>query len=204
MIPEIGRKSITSIAITKELQTGDNDSCKDIWSGRTWRALYKADGLILITPFAALLAEKLPKLSHVFMYVASGGDNNSRRGVALMDFHMMLKYGRIKSVRQVFYGRHAARTVSLPNSQRSFEQLMGFFRSNFGLASHEFALRRPPPHFNRDEPVRKRRERCHEWNTARQHYAEQHDMPLNWDWADRNLELDPEHPVQAVISCTRS
>jgi hypothetical protein len=197
-LPRATRRRIVSMAITHVALMGDNGPSRRAWSGRAESPSYRAaDGLILVTPFAATLAKNLPNLEEFSLYVPYSGDSEWYAGWATNELSMMLKYGRIQQLNHVFFGARTAKALQ-KDSKDCYEELMGGLADGTKLAKHEFALRDPYP----TGPYSKeRRKKGHQWMRREEAYLDEHAFSFEWTWADRDLDMGSCGNVQAIIAC---
>lgn len=198
-LPDAARVNITSLAISSEMLYDHRVPSIQAWAGDKEKPILQKDGLILITPFATLLAHALPKLAEVFFHVPIGGRAPMYCGWATRELHMMLKYGRIKKLHHVFEGKCAADRIKNEVSQKCYERFMGSLVDGRELAEHEFELRRPVICMTHGESMQRRR--AQEWLQAREDFVTTHARPFAWEWDDRGIRLHAQSSFHAVISC---
>ena len=186
------------MAITNNPLLGDDGSTRRAWSGDPGSPSYRAaDGLTLVTPFAATLAKNLPNLKVFSFYVPWSGDTDCYCIWAPIELSMMLKYRRIQQLNHVFFGGKTAKALQM-NSQDCYEELMGLLADGEKLAQHEFALRDPHvtgPYTN--ESRKKIQQRMRREDA----YVDDNASPFAWRWADREVDMGSCGNVQAVVAC---
>lgn len=191
-LPDVARNNITSIALTSELLYDKHVPSVQAWSGDKDRSLHRKDGLTLITPFATLLVEALPRLSEVFFHVPVGGSAPLYCAWATRELHMLLKHGRIQRLVHVFDGANN-------DSQECYQRLMGPLADGRQLAEHEFELGSPLVCGVYGDPTQTRRAK--EWISAREGFVKEHARPFAWEWVDRGVDICSGHSAQTVIAC---
>ncbi|CZT19388.1 uncharacterized protein RCC_05237 [Ramularia collo-cygni] len=197
----VARANITSLEMSIDLLYDKHVPPSRAWSGDKEKPLYEKDGLVLITPFATLMAETLPRLSEVFFHVPVGGSATFYCGWATRELHMLLKYGRIRKLNHVFDGKHAVNMAEAFEPQECYERLMGPLADGRQLAEHEFELRSPLICATQSDPAKNRR--AQQWYQAREDFVAKHGRPFAWEWGDCGVDANLRQPIKVVIACSR-
>jgi hypothetical protein len=197
-LPRATRKRITSMALANSPLMGDDGPSRRAWSGDPGSPCYRAaDGLTLVTPFAATLAKNLPNLKVFSLYVPRLGDEDWYCIWAVIELSMMLKHRRIQQLNHVFFGEGTAKALQ-KNSQDCYEELMGRLADDEKLTMYEFALR--DPHV-KDPYMDVSRKKIQQRMRREDAYVKDNASPFTWRWADRELDMGTCGNVQAVIAC---
>ena len=186
------------MALTKSPLCWDDEPSRRAWDGYPEFPCYRAaDGLTLITPFAATLAKNLPNLKVFSFYVPRSGGDDWSCPWAITELSMMLKHRRIQQLNHVFFGERTAKALQ-KNSQDCYEELMGRLADGKKLAWHEFSLRDPCVF---EDPYTDARKKNQQWTRRGYAYEKDNASPFAWRWADRELDMGTCGNVQAVIAC---
>ncbi|CAJ2503810.1 Uu.00g112040.m01.CDS01 [Anthostomella pinea] len=157
----------------------------------------------MTTPFGAFLATKVPKLKHVYLYVPTGGEKTYCTW-GPTELETLVAYKCIERLSYVFLGSEAARALRrCKDSDDCFSRLFGLLTDE-AIENHLFNLAYPDgamdEYYGGDvryygddlrTAVRLRRRVGEMW-------AIKNAVPIEWKWADRNIDMGSAGFVQAV------
>lgn len=193
-LPEKARKSITTLALVSGALWTNDHNVEQAWT-EVHRPRPKHFPP-MATPFGFFLANDMPRLKQVFLYVSSVCLEDFYCKVAAAELHRLLVHKRIRVLSYVFFGKEAAQQLrdGKGKSTCHIAKIAQEVTLAYPLAVFKRFYPTVGPGPDRDNPP------FDGWDARREHYAMSRISSFILQWDERDIDMGLEGNVQAVVA----